>query len=139
VTFRGRCASVVVPACSRHPRFYVENEGLPVGCALDSLAKHFWVLGRLCIETFVKSTCLEWLCQTPCSHTGYLDVSTLHTFKINIALSVSSLTASSYDTPFRILLGILGYWILLIKASSRLARLEGLLEVGPARLLAAML
>jgi hypothetical protein len=37
------------------------------------------------------------------------------------------------------LLGILGYWALLIGASSRSACLQGLPEVGPARLLAAML
>jgi hypothetical protein len=45
----------------------------------------------------------------------------------------------SFDAPFKILLGILGYWTLLIEASLRSARLEGLPEVGPARLLAAML
>jgi hypothetical protein len=36
-------------------------------------------------------------------------------------------------------LDILGYWTLLIEASLRSARLQGLPEVGPARLLAAML
>jgi hypothetical protein len=43
------------------------------------------------------------------------------------------------DAPFKTLLGILGYWALLIEASLRSARLQSLLEVGPARLLAAML
>jgi hypothetical protein len=46
---------------------------------------------------------------------------------------------SSFDTPFKTLLGILGYWALLFEASSRSAHLQGLFEVGPARLLGAML
>jgi hypothetical protein len=54
-----------------------------------------------------------------------MGVSTIHTFKI--------------DAPFKILLGILEYWTSLIEASSRSALLQGLLEVIPARLLAAML
>jgi hypothetical protein len=48
------------------------------------------------------------------SYAGYLGVSTLHTFKINIISPVSSLTTSSCDVPFKILLGILGYWTSLI-------------------------
>jgi hypothetical protein len=39
VTFRGRCALIDLPACSGHPRFYIGNEGLPVGCTPDGLAK----------------------------------------------------------------------------------------------------
>jgi hypothetical protein len=54
-------------------------------------AKYFWVLGRFCLETFLSSACLGWLCQTPCSYVGSLDVSTLHTFKTNRFLA-SSLT-----------------------------------------------
>jgi hypothetical protein len=46
VTFRGRCALVALPACSGHQGFYIENEGLPVGCAPNGPAKYFWVLGR---------------------------------------------------------------------------------------------
>jgi hypothetical protein len=46
---------------------------------------------------------------------------------------------SSFESPFNILLGILGYWTLLIEAFLRSARLQGLLEVGSARLLVAML
>jgi hypothetical protein len=58
----------------------------------------------------------------------------------NIAPTATTSSAiSSFDTPFKTLLGILGYWALLFKASSRLACLQGLLEVFPARLLAAML
>jgi hypothetical protein len=49
MTFRGRCALVALPACSGHPGFYVRNEGLPVGCAPNGLAKYFRVLGRFLI------------------------------------------------------------------------------------------
>jgi hypothetical protein len=55
-----------------------------MGCAPDGLAKYFWVLGCSCFETFPRSARLEWLCQTPCRRAGYLGVSTLHMFKINI-------------------------------------------------------
>jgi hypothetical protein len=55
-----------------------------VGCAPSGPAKYLWVLGRFCLETLLRSACLGWLCQTPCSHAGYLGVSTIHTFKINI-------------------------------------------------------
>jgi hypothetical protein len=36
----------------------------------------------------VRSACLEWPCQTPCSYAGYMDVSTLHTFRINVTLQL---------------------------------------------------
>jgi hypothetical protein len=63
-----------------------------------------------------------------------------HRLTTNVATtSTTSLAISSFDAPFKIQLGILGYWALLFKASLRSARLQGLLEVGPARLLAAML
>jgi hypothetical protein len=87
-----------------------------------------------------------------CSNARYLGVSTLHIFKIDIVLSASSSTdyqycnfsydpstISSFDVPFKTLLGILGYWALLFEAFSRSARLQGLPEVGPAIFLAAML
>jgi hypothetical protein len=52
----------------------------------------------------------------------------------------SSPTTYSCNAPFKNLLGILGYWALLFKASSRSAHAyKSLPEVGPARLLAAML
>jgi hypothetical protein len=86
MTFRGRCALIALPARPGQQGFYVGNEGLPVGCAPDGLAKCFWVLERYVFETFLRSACLGWLCQTPCSYAGYLDVSTLYTFKINITL-----------------------------------------------------
>jgi hypothetical protein len=35
-----------------------------MGCAPNVSAKYFWVLGRFCFETFLRSVCLEWLCQT---------------------------------------------------------------------------
>jgi hypothetical protein len=60
------------------------NEGLPMGCAPNGPTKYLRVHGRFCFETFLRSACLEWLCQTPCSNAGYLGVSTLHTFKIYI-------------------------------------------------------
>jgi hypothetical protein len=72
--------------------------------------------------------CLGWLCQTPRSRVGYLGVPTLHTFKINIflwlhrrptsdiaTLATTSSTPSSFNAPFKTLLGILGYWALLIR------------------------
>jgi hypothetical protein len=37
-----------------------------------------------CFETFLRSTCLGWLCQTLRSNAGYMGVSTLHTIKIYI-------------------------------------------------------
>jgi hypothetical protein len=92
VTFRGRCALVALPACSGHQGIYVGNEGLSMGCAPDCLAKCFWVLGRYILETFLRLACLEWLCQTPCSHAGYLGVSTLHMIKIDIVKPASSPT-----------------------------------------------
>jgi hypothetical protein len=109
------------------------------------------MLGCFCLETFLRSACLEWLRQTLCSYARYLGVSTLHMFKINRFLASSSTdyqhcnfsydpsTISSFDMPFKTLLGILGYWALLFEASSRSARLQGLHEVGPTRFLAAML
>jgi hypothetical protein len=43
----------------------------------------------------------------------------------NIAsTSTTSSAISSFNTPFKTLLGILGYWALLFKASSRSARLQ---------------
>jgi hypothetical protein len=63
-----------------------------VGCAPDGPPKCFWVLGLLCFETFLRSACLEWLCQTPCSHAGYLGVFTLHTIKIDVISPTSSST-----------------------------------------------
>jgi hypothetical protein len=95
--------------------------------APTSPAKYFRVLGRLCFETFLRSACLEWLYQTPCSHEGYLGVPTLRTIKIDIVSPASSSTdyqycnfsydlsmISSFDAPFKTLLGILGYWTSLI-------------------------
>jgi hypothetical protein len=66
-----------------------------VGCAPDGPAKRFWVLVRYRLETFLRSACLGWPCQTLCSYARYLDVSTLHTFKINVISPASSSTG--YD------------------------------------------
>jgi hypothetical protein len=56
--------SVDLQAHSGHPRFYARSQGLPVGCVPDGPSKYFWVLGRLHFESFLRSACLEWLCQT---------------------------------------------------------------------------
>jgi hypothetical protein len=77
---RSACSYSLVSLLGRQG-FYVMNEGLSEGCALDGPAKYFWVLGRYTLETFLRSACLEWLCQTLCIYAGYLGVSTLHTFK----------------------------------------------------------
>jgi hypothetical protein len=66
------------------PRTLHGNEGLPEGCVPNAPAKYLRVLGRYRFETFLRSACLEWLCQTPGSYAGYLGVSTLHMFKIYI-------------------------------------------------------
>jgi hypothetical protein len=93
----------------------------------------------------LRSACLGWLCQTLCSHAGYLDVSTLHTFKINIFLRLHHCPfrplqkTSSCKRAFQYLAGYPRILGIIDLASSRSARLQGLLEVGTARLLAAML
>jgi hypothetical protein len=134
------------------PKIYVGNEGLPVGCVPDGPAECFRVLGRLKFETFLTSAWFEWLCQTPCSHAGYLGVSTLHTFKNQ------QIFGFIIDRPWTLQLQIRHrrrllrtmllsrfYWVSSdtrhhrLEASSRSARLQGLHEVGPSRLLAVML
>jgi hypothetical protein len=87
-------------------------------------------LGAYWFETFLRSTFLEWPCQTLCSYAGYLGVSTLHSFKVNIFLRPHRWPfrplqkTSPHDAPFKIRPGIPGYWTLLT---------WGLLVVGPAR------
>jgi hypothetical protein len=66
-----------------------------VGCALNGPAKYFRVLGRCCLETFLRSTCLEWLYQTLCSYARYLNVSTLQMIKIDVTPTTSSSTIST--------------------------------------------
>jgi hypothetical protein len=66
-----------------------------MGCPPDGPTKYFRVLGRYRLETFLRSPHLEWFSQTPCSHAGYLGVSTLHMFKINIISPASSLIVST--------------------------------------------
>jgi hypothetical protein len=61
-----------------------------MGCVPNGPARYPWILGRLQFETFLRSACLEWLCQILCSYARYLDVSTLHTFKFNRFLASSS-------------------------------------------------
>jgi hypothetical protein len=117
-----------------------------VVCALEGPAKYFWVLGRLCFETFLRSACLEWLCQTLCCYARYLGVSTLHTFKDqhcfdsfivdNFNHHRRPLHATRLLRPCRVSSDTRRT---LFEASMSSARLQGLLEVGPAKLLAAML
>jgi hypothetical protein len=54
------------------------------GARLMALPSASGCLGASRFETFLRLACLEWLCQTLYSYARYLDVSTLHTFKINI-------------------------------------------------------
>jgi hypothetical protein len=71
--------------------------------ALPSFSRCF---GIFCFETFLRSACPRWLCETLCSYAGYLGVSTLDTFKINILFQASSLK------PLHVVcvsLGIIGY------------------------------
>jgi hypothetical protein len=58
-------------------------------------AKYSQVLGRYRLENFLRSACLEWLCQTLCSYGRYLDVSTLLSFKIDVTPTTSSSTIST--------------------------------------------
>jgi hypothetical protein len=87
-----------------------------------------------------------------CSHVGYLGVSTLHMFKINRFLASSSTDLAhrkySYDITDDFFMRHTfsrSYWVSLdtghhrLEATLRSTRLQGLLEVGPAGLLAAML
>jgi hypothetical protein len=91
------------------------------GACLIGPANYFRLLGRFCLETFLRSAHLRWLCQTPCSYAGYLvslhsiclrptDFWLHHRPTPDIATSAttSSMT-SSFNAPFKILLGILGY------------------------------
>jgi hypothetical protein len=72
-----------------------------VGCVPDGPAKCFRVLGRYRVETFLRSACLERLYQTLCSYARYLDVSTQHTFKINMILPASpSLVSTTTEDLF---------------------------------------
>jgi hypothetical protein len=117
-----------------------------MGCAPNGPAKYLRMLGRLWFETFLRSACLEWLCQTPCSHAGYLGVTTLHTLKTNVVLpALSMIVFNHYRRLLHATFLSRSCWVssdtrhCWFEASSRSARLQGLLEVGPAGLLAAML
>jgi hypothetical protein len=93
--------------------FYIGNEGLPVGCVFNGPAKYFWVLGRFRFETFLRSACLEWLCQTLaamqdiwmslhsiCSRST--DFWLHHRPTPDIATSATtSMMTSSFDAPFK--------------------------------------
>jgi hypothetical protein len=91
-------------------------------------------LGAYVLRPSLGRHASKWLCQTPCSHAGYLGVSTLHPTKIDVVSPNSSSTDYQHcnytSRPC---------WVLLFKASLRSARLQGLPEVDPTRFLAAML
>jgi hypothetical protein len=117
-----------------------------LGAHLMALPSTSTCLGADWFETFSRSACLGWLCQTPCSYAGYLGVSTLHTFKINITLPSFIVDRfDHYRRPFHATHISRSCWVssdtghYRIEASLSSARLEGLPKVGPARLLAAML
>jgi hypothetical protein len=124
-----------------------------VGCAPDGPAKCLRVLGRYRLETFLRSACLGWPCQTLCSYARYLDVSTLHTFKIDVISPASSSTDYGHLNFCHDVIDNLLHathlsgscWVSSdtghrrFETSLRSACLQGLLEVGPARFLAAML
>jgi hypothetical protein len=117
-----------------------------VGCTPVGSAKYLWMLGRYRRETLFRSARLEWLCRTPCNHAGYLGVSTLHTFKINIHFVGFIVDYfNHYRRPLHLTCLSRPCWVSSdtghhqLDASLRLAHLQGLLGVGPARLLAAML
>jgi hypothetical protein len=111
------------------------------------------VLGRYRFETFRRSACLEWLYQTLCSYAKYLDVSTLLTIKIDVISPASSAIDCQHcnyshdiiDNLFirRTFQDLAGYPRMLGIVDLRPLRgrhaYKSLLEVGPARLLAAML
>jgi hypothetical protein len=131
------------------PRILRQNEGLSVGCAPNGPAKYFWVLGRYTLETFLRSACLEWLRQTLCSYARYLNASTLHTFNRFFGSIVDQtqtlqLPLRHHQQPLHVMYLSRSYWVSSntghrrLMASLRSARLQGLPEVGPARLLAAM-
>jgi hypothetical protein len=116
-----------------------------VGCAPDGPAKCLWVLGRYTLETFLRSACLEWLYQTPCSYVGYLGVSTLRTFKDQHRFSSFIVDFEDNGRPLHTMCLSKSHWVSSdtghhrLEASLRSACLQCLLEVGPARFLAAML
>jgi hypothetical protein len=60
------------------------------GARLLTLSSISGCLGAFCLETFLRSACLEWLYQTLCSYARYLGVSALHSFIINRFLALSS-------------------------------------------------
>jgi hypothetical protein len=87
---------IALPAYSGHLGFITSGmkASLWVAClvALASISK---CLGAFCLKTFLRSACLEWLYQTLCMYARYLDVSTLHTFKIDVISLASSLVVST--------------------------------------------
>jgi hypothetical protein len=64
------------------------------------------VLGCYTLETFLRSAGLEWLCQTLYSYARYLDVSTLHMFKINGFTDSSSTNPGHRNISYDIIVNL---------------------------------
>jgi hypothetical protein len=145
VTFRGRCAIVALPARFGHPGFYVRTKASPWGARPMALPSTSGYLGAI----HLRMACLEWLRQTLCSYARYLNVSTLHTFNRFFGFIVDQtqtlqLPLRHHQRPLHVTYLSRFYSVssdtghCRHMASLRLACLQGLPVVGPARLLAAM-
>jgi hypothetical protein len=135
VTFRGRCALVSPASLFWTLRILCGNEGLPVGCAPDGPANTSGCLGTHVLKPSLGRHASSGSARL-CAAMQDIWISLHYTIQINI-VSPASLSidhqhcnfsydpsmTSSFDAPFKTLLGILGYWALLFKVSSRSARL----------------
>jgi hypothetical protein len=116
----------------------------PWGARLMALPSAFGCLERYRLETFLRSACLGWLWQTPHSNAGYLGVSTLHIAKIH-SLDGNSFRHHNFSCDIIQRALKRSYWVSSDTRHCCLRPLRGrhayksLPEVGPARLLAAML
>jgi hypothetical protein len=151
MTFWGRCALVALPACSRHPGSYVGNEGLPVGCAPNGPTKCFWCLGAVHLRpswgrhASSGSTRLLQPCRiSGCLYTPYVQDQQISGFIVNQPQHRNYNNNIVSDFFIRhTFQDLVGYpWILGIVDLRPLRgrhAYKGLPEIGPARLLAAML
>jgi hypothetical protein len=124
VTFQGRCALVALPACSGHPGFYIGNEGLLVGCAPHRPCQV--LLGAWELLDLRPSRGRHASGGSARLFAAMQDIwVSLHSIRSRLMLfrqlhrrsapdiatsAVIESTTSSCDAPFKILLGILGYW-----------------------------
>jgi hypothetical protein len=134
------------------PGFYVGNEGLHVGCAPNGPAKYFRVLGRFLILDLPKvgmprvalPDSLQ-LCKiSGCLYTPYVQDQQISSFIVDRPRT-SQLQLRHHRRPLHATRLSRSCWVSSdighhrLEASLRSTRLQRLLEVGPARLLAAML